>query len=190
MRPRTRFWLGSLFMLLVGTAAAGFLFVQLGPACSERMPKAQSALFCKCSGYEYVRINDKRTGQLSSVCFGTITDRYINMSFWNERSLDRSDRVKVEVGIQTLLDSTERRIIQKLGSVFEKFKDGWRAAEKTAVAPQQRFIFSTYSAGRDGASTVKHDVWFGIGEDFIEIQGGLRRALTPEEKALVQSLTR
>jgi hypothetical protein len=191
LRPRTRFWLSTLFMFLVAAAAAGFLYVQLGPSCSERLPKAQKAVVCKCSGLEYARINDKSTGQLSSVCFGTVADRYTNFTFWNDRSsLDRSDRVVVEVGIQPLLDSSERRVIQKFGAVFEKFKDGWRPVSKTAAAPTQRFVFSTYSAAPDGSRTIKHDVWFGVGEGFIEMQGGLQRSISPEEKALIQSLAR
>jgi hypothetical protein len=190
MRPRTRFFLGSLLMLLVAGAAAGFLFLQLAPACSERLPKAQKAVFCVCSGMEYTRVNNKQTGYLNTVCLGQRTDLYTNFIFWNERELTRSDRVTVELGLQKLVESSDAPVIRKIGTVFEKLKQGWRMGSRGTASPQMRVVFSNFSVAPGGASTIRHDTWFAVGEDFIEIDGGLRRLLTPEEKALVQSVTR
>lgn len=175
-------------MLLIAGVTAVFLYIQLGPSCRSHLPKIQKTFSCKCSGYEHTRINRASTGHVNTVCFGYASDYVTNFAFWTEWGLARSDHVKVEMGIQTLLDSTQIHFIRRYALIFERFKEGWRRVDNPTEAPQERVTFSVYMPAPGGNPPIKHEIWFGIGSDFVEIQGGMRRAITPKERALIQRL--
>jgi hypothetical protein len=188
MRLQTRIILATMFMLAIAGMTAAFLYIQLGPSCRSHLPKVQKSFSCKCSGFEYTRINRASTGHVNSVCFGRASDYVTDFAFWTEWGLARSDHVKVELGIQTLLDSAQIGVIRRYASAFERFKQGWRRVSNATNAPQERVTFSVYIPDPGGKSPVKHETWFAVGDNFLEIRGGLRRELTPKEKILIQNL--
>jgi hypothetical protein len=174
---------------LLIAACVSFLYVQFGPSCYEYTGRAQREEHCKCMGYEFMRSDAAKVdGTSSSVCFGLTQGRSTNFSYWDRKGISRAERLTIRMGDKTVRDTTERKEIKYAGELFDSLGTGWRPSPGNLPLPEYVISFGNYTLAKDGLSTTKQEVWFGLGDSYITTEGKLYRPLSDDEKRRVMEI--